>query len=209
MEIMRLIILTESSKFSGKCVAGVDVESGKWVRLVSNDVATHGAIVESDLYYEDGTKCEVLDIVDVPVIRACGDEIQPENVLLDTSVYMKYVGKASLADVLAKHPVENRINILGNKYSYITAQRIGTVGYSLALVEVRNLKIWQGENPSGNPKTKADFTYQMDRYTQVPVTDPIFYSVTNGTVFNRAILVVSIGTPYNEKYYKFVSRIFI
>lgn len=209
MAVMRLIIMTESSKFSRKCVAGIDAESGNWVRLVSNDAATHGGIADGDLYYEDGTRCEVLDIADVPVIRACGDAIQPENVLLDTSVYMKHVGKASLADVLAKHPAENRVNILGNKYSYITAQRIGTVGYSLALVEVRNLRIWQRENPSGNPKTKADFTYQMDRYTQVPVTDPSFYSVTNGTAFHRAILVVSVGTPYNERYYKFVSRIFI
>ena len=36
MEIIRIIIMTESSKFSGKCVAGIEVKSGKWVRLVSD-----------------------------------------------------------------------------------------------------------------------------------------------------------------------------
>ena len=209
MAVMRLIIMTESSKFSGKCVAGIDVKTGNWVRLVSNDKKTHGAIANNDLFYENGNRCKVLDIVDVPIIKACGDNIQPENILLDTSVYMKFVGKASLKEVLSKHPVENRKDILGNKYSYITAQRIDTVGYSLALVKVRNLRICQVENLSGKPKTKVDFTYQIDRYEQVSVTDPNLYTVPDGTVYNNAILVVSIGTPHNGKYYKFVSSIFV
>ena len=34
----RIIIMTESSKFSGKCVAGIDVDSGEWVRLVSDEI---------------------------------------------------------------------------------------------------------------------------------------------------------------------------
>lgn len=206
---MRLVIMTESSKFSGKCVAGINVDNGKWVRLVSDDKETHGAIANSDLYYQDGGKCEVLDIVDVPVIEECGDDIQPENVLLDTSKYIKYVGMASLKDVLKIHPVETRKDILGNQYSYISAQRVSTIGYSLTLVEVQDLEIVQVENPNGRPKTKVNFTYQGYFYTYMSVTDPRFYSVMNGTIYSRAILVVSIGTPFNEKYYKFVSKIFV
>ncbi|MGN0507243.1 MAG: dual OB domain-containing protein [Lachnospiraceae bacterium] len=209
MAIMRLIIMTESSKFSGKCVAGINVETGSWVRLVSDDEETHGAIQDSDLYYEDGTKCEVLDVVDVPVIEACGDEIQPENVLMDTSKYIKYVRVASMDDVLEAHPAETRTYILGNQYSYISEQRVNTVGYSLTLVAVQNLRIEQVENPNGRPKTKATFTYRGYEYVQMSVTDPRFYSVPNGTVYGSAILVVSIGTPYNERYYKFVSGIFV
>lgn len=201
--------MTESSKFSGKCVAGIDVESGKWVRLVSDDEETHGAIANSDLYYQDGGKCQVLDIVDVPIIEECGDDIQPENVLLDTSKYIRYVGMASLEDVLEIHPAEIRNDILGNKYSYISEQRVDSVGYSLALVEVQDLEIVQVENPNGRPKTKVNFTYQGYSYTQMSVTDPRFYSVTSGTVYDSAVLVISIGTPYNEKYYKFVSGIYV
>lgn len=209
MENRRLIIMTESSKFSGKCVAGIDVESGKWVRLVSDDEETHGAIANRDLYYQDGGKCEVLDIVEVPILEECGDDIQPENVLLDTSKYIRYVGVASLEDVLEIHPAEVRNDILGNKYSYISEQRVKSVGHSLALVEVQNLEIVQVENPYGRPKTKVNFTYQGDSYTQMSVTDSRFYSVASGTLYDSAVLVVSIGTPYNEKYYKFVSGIYV
>lgn len=206
---LRLIIMTESSKFSGKCVAGIDVKSGKWIRLVSDDEETHGAIANRDLYYQDGGKCEVLDIVDVSIIEECGDDVQPENVLLDTSKYIRYVDRASLEDVLKIHPAEVRNDILGNKYSYISEQRVESVGYSLALVEVQDLEIVQVESPNGRPKTKVNFTYQGYSYTQMSVTDPRFYSVASGTAYDSAVLVVSIGTPYNEKYYKFVSGIYV
>lgn len=209
MGVIRMIIMTESSKFSGKCIAGIDVESGKWVRIVSDDEEAHGAIANSNLFYQDGSKCEVLDVVDIPIIGECGDNIQPENVLIDTSEYIKYVAMASLEDVLRIHLAEVRNDILGNMYSYVTAQRVDSVGYSLALVDVQDLKIEQVENPYGRPKTKASFTYQECSYTQMSVTDPRFYSVASGTVYDRAVLVISIGTPYNGKYYKFVSGIYL
>ena len=37
-------ILTMSSKNGGYCVAGVDVNNGNWIRLVSDVVYTHGAL---------------------------------------------------------------------------------------------------------------------------------------------------------------------
>lgn len=209
MGYIRFIVMTESSKFSGKCVAGIDVESGRWVRLVSDDEETHGAIANSNLYYEDGRRCEVMDIVDAPIIREYGDDIQPENILLDTSKRINYVGKASLEMVLSLHPAEMRGDILGNKYSYISEQKVDTVGYSLSLIKVQNLEIVQVENPNGKPKTKANFTYQGIEYSQMSVTDSRFYSTENGTIYDRAILVVSIGTPYNGRYYKFVSGIYV
>lgn len=209
MGTIRLIVMTESSKYSGKCVAGIDVETGKWVRLVSDDEETHGAIANSDLYYQDGNRCEVLDIVDVPVIEECGDEIQPENVLIDTRKYIKYVGMATIDDVLEIHPAEKRTYILGNQYSYISEQRVDSVGHSLTLIEVQDLKIEQVENPNGRPKTKATFTYRGYEYVQMSVTDPKFYSIPNGTEYESAVLVVSIGTPFNGRYYKFVSGIYV
>lgn len=180
MRNIRLIIMTESSKFSGRCVAGIDVNSGDWIRLVSDDEYTHGAIAISDLYYPNGGKCDVLDIVDVTVIKDCNDYIQPENVLIDISRHIRYVGKASLKDVLDKHPVEVRSNILGNTYSYISEQRVGMLGYSLALVEVQNLEIVQVENPAGQPKTKVNFKYQGELYTQLSVTDTKFFKLLVG-----------------------------
>ena len=209
MRDIRVIIMTESSKFSGKCVAGVDVSNGKWVRLVSHDEETHGAISNDDLICRDGRRCGLLDIVKVPTIKECGNDIQPENVLIDERRYIEIEGKATIQDVLKIHPAEVRNDILGNKYPYITDRKVADVGYSLTLVQVDNLTITQETNPSGKPKTKAAFTYQWDDYQNMSVTDPKFYSVPSGTKYGRAILVASIGTPFNNRYYKFIAAVFI
>jgi hypothetical protein len=67
----------------------------------------------------------------------------------------------------------------------------------------------QKTNPSGKPKTKATFTYRQDIYEDMSVTDPRFYLARNGTKYDNAFLVVSIGAPFNNKYYKFVAAVFI
>ena len=33
---MRLLVLANSKKFNGRCIAGIDLDSGKWIRPVSN-----------------------------------------------------------------------------------------------------------------------------------------------------------------------------
>ena len=115
----------------------------------------------------------------------------------------------SMEEVLNVHPLESRGNILGNMYPYITEARVGGVGYSLTIVGVDDLEIVQEENPSGKPKTKVKFKYNGNQYENISVTDEKFYSVENGTRYDKAILVVSIGTSYNSKYYKFVSAIYV
>lgn len=206
---IRMVVLTKSSKYGKNCVAGINLVNGNWVRLVTNDESSHGAVSDDDLVCENGNSVQVLDVIDAPVFWVCNDEIQPENVLLDLDTYIEIIGKMSIEDVLNIHPLESRRNILGNIYPYITDARIGSLGYSLTIVGVDDLEIVQKENPAGKQKTKVKFNYNGNQYENISVTDEKFYSVKNGTRYNKAILVVSIGTPYNSRYYKFVSAIYV
>ena len=83
-----MVVLTKSSKYGSNCVAGIDVNSGNWVRLVTEDEISHGAVTDEDLICENGEMVKVLDVIDVPIIRRCHDCIQPENVLLDLDTYI-------------------------------------------------------------------------------------------------------------------------
>ena len=78
-----MVVLTKSAKNGGHCVAGIDVDTGNWVRLVSNDLNTHGALSDQDMQYQDRSYCTPLDIVSVPIIKACPSQYQPENILID------------------------------------------------------------------------------------------------------------------------------
>lgn len=203
------LVLTKSSKFSRYCVAGIDCKSGNWIRLITKDLRSHGAVGAEALICKNGRECQILDVIKAPILNDANDILQPENVLMDTSKSMHFVKKATLEDVLKIHPAEIREYILGNKYPYVTEERVGQLGYSLTLVKVNHLLIKHVINLDGRPKTKVDFAYRFDRYENIAVTDDRFYSVPDGTLYNEAYLVVSIGTPYHNRYYKFVSAIYL
>ncbi len=199
-------VLTMSSKNGGYCVAGVDVKNGNWIRLVSDNVYTHGALSSNNIKYQNGSSCKPLDVVQVPIIGATPLEYQPENVLIDTKECWEKIDTISLKDILKIHPLEYHAVLLGNQYPYITNAGIGKVGHSLILVEVTDLTI----NHQNERSTKATFTYYDTQYIDISVTDPDYYYVQNQWHTDNAILVMSLpDSPYNGNYYyKFVAKIF-
>lgn len=203
-------ILTKSSKFGGYCVAGVDRNTGEWIRFVSNDIRTHGALSRSDIAYKDRSICKPLDVVLVEVEEAVPSAHQPENYLIDSDKYWEKTGECTLSDVLNVHPAEVRPYLYGNPKPFLDGEEIDDIGYSLTLVRVSSLTINQTTNIFDKPKTKASFFYNGKWYNNMSVTDPDFYSVPNGTRFSCAYLVISLpDTPFPENcYYKFVAQIY-
>lgn len=204
---IEIVVLTKSAKNGGYCVAGVEPATNRWVRLVSNDKASHGALFERDIAYEDGSHCVPLDVVRVPFVGECPSEYQPENILVNPDIYWEKIGRITIEDLLEIHAPEKHDTLLGNIYPYITEERIGFVGHSLILVEVSNLVI---THPVGHG-TKASFQYRFTTYENIAVTDWDFRQVSDGAMFDQAVLVMSLpDTPYKErKYYKFIAKIFL
>lgn len=204
--VREVAILTMSSKNGGYCVAGIDLENGEWIRLVSDDVSTHGALTNDDIKYSSGKYCEPLDVVRVPIIEYLPLEHQPENALIDSTEYWEKVGTIDIENVLKIHPAEYHDVLLGNQYAYITEDGIYKVRESLILVKVSDLIISYPKERS----TKASFTYRGTAYSDISVTDPDFYFLSDNLEFNKAILVMSLPeSPLNGKYYyKFIAKIF-
>lgn len=202
--VVEVAVLTKSSKNGGYCVAGIETRSGRWIRLVSSDAESHGALTAQNMQCLDGSVCQVLDVVQVPILRPAPIAYQPENMLIDEEKCWKKVDCLSVDDLLALHPAENHPTLLGNIYPYITEERIGTVGRSLILVEVHNLVIIHPNETS----TKASFMYKFTQYDNISVTD-WDYRHTDASI-DTAVLVMSLpDVPYNERrYYKFIAKVF-
>lgn len=49
-----IIILTKSFEKSGYCIAGIDYETGEWIRLVSSDIFNEGAVPKEQLTLDNG-----------------------------------------------------------------------------------------------------------------------------------------------------------
>lgn len=200
-----IVILTASDKNGAYCVAGIDIDTGSWIRIVSQDEETDGALTLEDLTYKNGERCKVLDCVTVPIIKRCGNEIQPENHLLDRSCYLEKIGKCGLEDVLRIHSPEMYNYILGkNVAQYVTAPHVENAGgISLVLVKVDNLRVYNNEDG----KTRADFDYNFENYKKFPVTDREYYD--KDELIKSAYLVISLtGRAKYEKYFKCIAKIY-
>lgn len=202
---VEIAIMGKSLKNGGYCVAGIEIHTNRWVRLVSSDEPSCGALFHPHMQYEDNSFCVPLDVVRVPFLRPYPHIYQPENILIDENKRWKKLGKISIYDLLRFHPPETHQYLLGNLYPYITATKVGSVGHSLILVEVTHLVITHPRERS----TKAEFFYQSTRYENISVTDPEYYSTTNNFRLERAILIMSLpNNPYNDRYYKFIAKIY-
>jgi hypothetical protein len=93
----RILCLAASRKHGGLCYAGKDVETGEWIRPVSNRNGQEISDRERTLL--DGSKAKVLDILEIAFLRAVPDGYQSENHLIDSSKKWKKVGEADWAGV--------------------------------------------------------------------------------------------------------------
>lgn len=201
-----IVIMTKSSKNGHYCIAGIDVRTCEWIRLVSDNEESAGAIPSEILQYEDGSKCQPLDIVSVVVCAIDNKSVQSENYLLHSD--LKKVKTMDLEEVIRLKPPETQGKIFENYNYKLTAEEAQQISYSLVWAKVENLSLYTPK--SDRPRTKASFLFSDNTYSNMSVTDPEFYN--KDTKYNIAYLVLSIPQngfgDYNE-YFKFVSKIFL
>lgn len=203
-----IIILTKSKKDNGYCVAGIEQETGKWIRLVSSNQMLKGALSDFDMQLTNGEICEPLDLVRVEIQEAVPKGCQTENHLIMYGKKWLKLGTKTINDVLKVHSPSNRDKIFGSSFPCLNAVDYFT--YSLVLAEVENLRIYY--NSTGS--RKAEFIYNTIHYKGVSVTDIEYCRKRihqNEFNYENAYIVVSIpNEPYEAdgKYYKFIAKVF-
>ena len=90
----KILCLANSRKLNGRCIAGKEIVVGRpdsWLRPVSS--RENEEISEYERQYKDGSDPRVMDIIDVPLIKAVPRYYQQENWLLDSEKYWKRIGR--------------------------------------------------------------------------------------------------------------------
>ena len=206
-----IVILTKSRKDNGYCVAGLDIKTGKWVRLVSDDKG--GAILSLHAQYQNTPEtCKPLDVVRADIVREVPYKNHTEDCHINTQTLTKQ-GVMTLADVVRLHPQESHNYVFGNDLPYVYDYEMekNNFGYSLIFIRVKRLTVHVRKNSS-----KADFEYNGTYYQGMNITDPEYSAeFTGGLTYSAGLgsgyLVVSMATkPYRSKrlYYKFIAKIF-
>ena len=199
-----IVILTKSAKNGGYCVAGIDIKTKKWVRLVKE---TEPIYDEDMVYHVNKKRCyfKPLDVVRVPFKFPCPNGCQTENEAIDISCPWEFQYTWTLEDVLKIHPAEKYPNIFGNYSCALDASEKNRMLYSLMLIRAYGLEFYT----STTGKTKLNFQYNGRKYLNMSVTDRDYFGCENH--YNLAYLVVSIPndiSPKYSRYYKFIAKVF-
>lgn len=213
-----IIILTKSEKYRNYCVAGIDAETGEWVRLVSDDEEIKYALTNKDIEYEDGAEVQILDKVKVKIKDKQECWYHPENYVIDDEEYFEYIEKSDKKDI-KKYVTDNEI-IFFNTENSLTEEELKNQDdiYSLTVIkaDVLIVKI-HNKNPNKR-RLKANILYNDDWYNNIIITDLEFIekyydeiknSESGRKKFKNIKIVLSLAekNPDDDKYYKLVASI--
>jgi len=215
-----LILLAASRKYGKYCVAGVDTQTGQWLRLVSNDSDSHYAIDPKDLVMDNGAQASKLDIVRIQITDRAISYFQSENYVIRRNTPWQFAGKATIADVIAVHP-PNRSEFI----FYDTSRRISKQFYTgLQFKQIHSLLLISPEQAQVEIMEQEDkrrvtlhLRYQGNDYEPLPVTDLEFCALCDKLrpglypMRKHGIMLCSVGECYEKEqfHYKLVAGIML
>ncbi len=170
--VKRLLCLANSRKLSGRCVAGkeTDPNTRLWIRPVSD--RPHQEVSEHERQYKDGSDIKVLDMIDVPLIRAQPTSYQSENWLLDPGYYWALQGRASWEELFdfRDEPAQLWLNDsstfsgLNDRVALTDAQSLANSLF-LLYIENLNLRVFAPGEAFGNPKRRVQASFYHNGVT--------------------------------------------
>ena len=215
-----IFCLAASRKHGGYCFAGKDIETGEWIRPVSGRQSEE--ISDQESRRPNGTQAAVLDVLEVPMIRAKAHGYQKENHLIDPTRRWRRKRRGTWADVLQNldHHTGPLWHNQGASWGYgnnrVSEARAARLDGSLLLIQPERLQISVGRKGgmfagADRRLVKGHFRYVGIDYT-LQVTDPAIEDEMRGgedrTVdMDGAVLCVSLGEVYYGYAYKLVAAV--
>lgn len=206
----------------GRCVAGIRLDGGGWIRPVSG--STGGELSPRQYRLADGSDAALLDVVRVYVQQPRPSSFQAENWLLAPKAW-DLIARPMPAEYIEKlYPfVASGPELFGNTDDRLAEDLAGAraVASSLVLVNPQNLSWNVTVTMKGKQQVRALFALGGVHYNLV-VTDPeierCFSQRQQGTYGLQAagidpsegvLLTISLGEPFQGCCYKLVAGVVI
>lgn len=207
-----IVVLAKSFKHWNYCIAGKEINTGAWIRPVSDRIDLEGAVLKENIICEDGHEAEILDIVTIDFIRESPTEAQNENLLYDKRCKWKHIGKVGLDEVIGKFGIDNDSFVFSDNQRFLEKDSLN--GRSLMMTEIFNPKIKVTSFPDKNKPTIC-FAYRKNSYSFLSIGDIGLYNTYSSypsgfySLGESRIAVFSLTNSYNDgRYYKMLAQLF-
>lgn len=188
MYTKQMVILAKSVKHGGWCIAGREILldtqqnqfeiTGGWIRPVSDDLSTHGALTDEHCRYLNGATPRVYDIVEVDFLGTQTESGQPENMLIAGTPWRK-LSKIDPRGIGGFNETPSSIWNECVGVDYVTESYVanGNVASSLVIIKPSQfiIELSNNFNTFKNRWIKglrASFEYAGVQYNNITITDP-------------------------------------
>jgi hypothetical protein len=195
----QIICLANSIKRQERCIAGINPETGMWIRPIYKNYPDNGRVPRK-IRLIDGEEPVLLDILDIPLENSGLDfGFESENRNIAQGLWKK-VGKASPQDVL-EFASKNSL-ILHNSNRNVTVPYLQSLPFqkriTLQLVHVDKLLI------SKNPWDKWIGNLVIDKHCileNIKITDPILLKKLESgyQVTGSCLVTMSLSMPFPKE----------
>jgi hypothetical protein len=207
-----IIILTKSYKHNGTCVAGIDVTTGAWIRMMSSNQSEEGAVPFETIAYNNRTLVDIYDVVRIDFTRPCPNMIQPENWYYNEFIKWEFIKKSNINEVLNLHPYDSPRFIFQNTEKSLSKNTNFNCEPSLLIMMVLQPRIFI--KTFEKKKVQFCFEYNRNQYDYFSITDPNILNqyhespdATYSLGVNAAVIFsLTDKYDYNGKYYKVAAQ---
>lgn len=214
-QVKRIICLANSRRPGGRCVAGKEILSdgsiGSWVRPVSDGHSE--AVSDQERQYQGGGASQVLDVINIPILRENPKDHQQENWLIDNSRRWTKEGRVppSYLNQIIDSPLTLWFNgscSYHGLHDRVPLDTAVNLSDSLCLIKVSKLTL----SVSAPRSTQGEFQFNGINY-RLRVTDTNYHrrdlQQHDGDIqIENVFLTISLGGAFDDGYcYKLIAAI--
>ncbi|MEM9213686.1 MAG: hypothetical protein AAGD25_05005 [Cyanobacteria bacterium P01_F01_bin.150] len=193
-----LICLANSWKHGERCIAGIDIYTGQWVRPVCDRLPD--GQVPADIRLIDGDEPALLDILSIPLAyKVDRDRMARENYWIRDGQWQR-IDRAQPARVMTF--CSCRPQILHTERKYVSEPWLRSQPLqnrrTLELIRTQSFQV-TGDVRSTGTRWKGSFTTALGQTIyQVPITDPAFVAQLDQghRPSAQCLITMSLGLPH-------------
>lgn len=196
----QIICLANSWKLKERCIAGINPNTGQWIRPVCRLYPNDGRVPAS-IRLIQGKEPKLLDILEIPLQEDGPDfGFERENLTIAAGTWQQ-VGQAQPVDILQF--CGNYAHILHNSKKYVTVPYLQSLPFqerrTLQLVYTTKLFVESMSRVKGGMTWKGSLiTVAGQQLVNATITDPVFVERLESGYYpqNPCLVTVSLTMPH-------------
>lgn len=216
---IEMLCLANSVKHNARCLAGVRLDTGGWIRPVSDEDGS--GLLPEQYMTASGHVPTPLDTVKFEVRKQHPKYHQPENWIVSGKTWELVETEVDNSQLLALNSaVQREGDVISDEQDFIAKHELADIAVpnSLTVLHPTDVKFWIKEQDDG-PKPRADFSFDGVEYS-MPITEPAWReraaagddaslpSPDDIADSEKLLFTISLGENYEGNCYKLIAAVF-